>query len=472
MKPHLTLSLGVCATLLLACHNPPAAPAGGGTPDIILLMADDQGYGDLGLRHERLRTPNLDRLAREGVHFTRFYAAAPVCSPTRASCLTGRHPSRMGIKGANSGHLKAEEHNLARLLAARGYATGHFGKWHLGTLTKTRQDSNRGGRARHAAHFAPPWERGFQRCFSTEAKVPTYDPMITPPRWAGGVARNQQEGEPYGTAYWNERGEVVDAGLRGDNSKLIMDRVLPFLRANRAAGRPSFAVIWFHAPHLPVVGPPEWLARYADVADRQTRHYYACISALDEQVGRLCADLRGAGRFDNTLMLYCSDNGPEGRSGQAPGSAQGLRGRKRSLYEGGVRVPAMLSWPARIRGPRQIDQPCCTSDILPTVLGYLGALDEVAGRPLDGIDLAPLLEGRSARRGRGIGFASRRQAVWMEDRFKLVRRGQRVELFDIQADPSEQRDLGEGEAARRQRMLEALEVWLASCTRSASGADY
>ncbi|MCA9321361.1 MAG: sulfatase-like hydrolase/transferase, partial [Planctomycetes bacterium] len=134
-------------------------------------MADDQGFGDVGFRgHPLLRTPCLDELAKVAIRFDRFYAAAPVCSPTRGSCLTGRHPFRYGIVHANQGHLPAEEVTLAEVLHEHGYRTGHFGKWHLGTMTRTTRDSNRGGEE-HAEHYSPPWEHGFDHCFSTEAKV-------------------------------------------------------------------------------------------------------------------------------------------------------------------------------------------------------------------------------------------------------------------------------------------------------------
>ena len=163
------------ALAALASADPAVPP-----PTIVLVMTDDQGFGDVGLRDPEVRTPHLDALFRDGVEFTRFYAAAPVCSPTRASVLTARHPARLAIDGANDGHLGDDEPNLARALAARGFRTGFFGKWHLGTLTREIQDSNRGGRPKHEAHYAPPWDRGFSVSFATEAKVPTFDPMWRP----------------------------------------------------------------------------------------------------------------------------------------------------------------------------------------------------------------------------------------------------------------------------------------------------
>jgi arylsulfatase A-like enzyme len=142
-------------------------------PNVILIMCDDLGWGDVGFNgNKTIRTPHLDAMAKAGLKFNRFYAAAPVCSPTRGSCVTGRHPYRYGIPFANSGHMKPEELTLAELLKKQGYTTGHFGKWHLGTLTKTVKDANRGG-PRGAKHFSPPQANGFDVCFSTESKVPT-----------------------------------------------------------------------------------------------------------------------------------------------------------------------------------------------------------------------------------------------------------------------------------------------------------
>ena len=171
--------------------------------NFILCMTDDLGWGDPGYNgNQIIKTPNLDDMASGGLVFNRFYSSSPVCSPTRGSCLTGRHPYRYGIFGANTGHLPKEEITLAGILKGKGYRTGHFGKWHLGTLTKSIKDSNRGG-IDGGKHYAPPWEHGFEVCFSTEAKVPTYDPMLTPIGWQGNTDPNKE----FGTYYWNKKGD-------------------------------------------------------------------------------------------------------------------------------------------------------------------------------------------------------------------------------------------------------------------------
>jgi len=248
--------------------------------------------------------------------------------------------------------MRKEEITLAEALKTQGYVTGHFGKWHLGTLTTREKDSNRGG-PRGAKHYSPPWENGFDVCFSTEAKVPTWNPMKKP-----------ETNEHYGTYYWREDGAKVVENLDGDDSRVIMDRVIPFVQKAARNKKPFLAVIWFHTPHLPVIGGLEYRKMYSQYSEDE-QHYYGCISALDEQMGRLRKELRAAGIADNTMLWICSDNGPEGKDGKrgrTRGSAGPLRGRKRSLFEGGVRVPGLLEWPARIKGGQVTDIPCCTSD--------------------------------------------------------------------------------------------------------------
>jgi arylsulfatase A-like enzyme len=376
-------------------------------------------------------------MAQAGVRLDRFYSASPVCSPTRASVLTGRHPERMGIRGANSGHLPPEEHTLAEALRAAGYTTGHFGKWHLGTLTTEVKDSNR-GRPGATEHYSPPWEHGFDRCFSTEAKVPTFDPMITPPREHGGVARSLVPGGPYGTAYWTGPGERVTEGLEGDDSTLIMDRALQFMDGAAAEGRPFLAVVWFHAPHLPVVADAERARRFADLP-LQEQHFLGCLEAVDHNVGRLRQRLRELGIADDTLVWFTSDNGPEGKPDSGLGSTGPFRGRKRSLREGGVRVPGIVEWPAGL-APAVIDVPSGTVDTLPTVLAAAGLpLPDAA---LDGVDLGPLLRGESADRGEGMGFRHKGAEAWTRGRWKIHRKGKEpFTLHDLEADPGETHDL-------------------------------
>ena len=215
-------------------------------------MCDDLGYGDPQCfnANSPIRTPNIDVMAAAGMKFNRFYAAAPVCSPTRGSCLTGRHPYRFGVFSANTGHMKKQEITLPELLKKEGYTSGHFGKWHLGTLTTTVNDANRGG-PHGKKHYSIPSEHGYDDSFVTESKVPTFDPMIKPKdagRNAWDAIVDKSKAVSYGTHYWNHAGKAVTKNLEGDDSRLIMDRAVPFIESSVAKKQPFFAAIWFHAP--------------------------------------------------------------------------------------------------------------------------------------------------------------------------------------------------------------------------------
>ncbi len=442
-------------------------------PNIVLCMADDHGWADAGYQgHAFVRTPHLDAMARDGLRFDRWYAASPVCSPTRASCLTGRHPSRIGIPSANSGHLRSQEITLAEVLRREGYATGHFGKWHLGTLTRDEPDANRGGQEKNRPHYSPPWDNGFERCFSTESKVPTFDPMLNPPGVAREAKRGVPEGGYFGTAYWTGPGRKVPwERLRGDDSALIMDQALDFVEEARRQGRPFLAVIWFHAPHTPVLAGEEHRSLYpGHPHGLYGQHYHGCLSAMDQQVGRLRARLDSLGLSEDSMIWYCSDNGPEGSERNGAGSAAPFRGRKRSLHEGGVRVPALLVWPQVVRPGRRTSMPCVTSDYFPTVLDALGL--PLPERPLDGISLMPLLRGEAQKRPGPIGFHFRNMAAYSGERFKLVRSSEGVELYDLLADPSETTGISDRLPGVAEDYLEGLEAWIESCRRSASGKDY
>ena len=444
-------------------------------------MADDHGWADVGYHdHPFAKTPHLDQMAKEGIRFDRWYAAAPVCSPTRGSCLTGRHPYRYGIYTANAGHMKPEEITLAEVLKKQGYTTGHFGKWHLGTLTKTVRDANRGGTEKGLPHYSPPWENGFDECFSTESKVPTYDPMRNPAKVSREAKRNVPEGGSYGTAYWTGPDErVPDDQLRGDDSKLIMDRATRFIESAVENHKPFFAVIWFHAPHTPVVASEQQRALYPDHPNGlYGQHYHGCISALDDQVGRLRSQLSALGQSNDTMLWYCSDNGPESQATTGAGSAGHFRGRKRSLYEGGVRVPGLLVWPAQIKTASVNTIPCVTSDYFPTILDALNL--PMPNRSYDGISLMPLIRGETRERAEPIFFQSKNVATVHRNQFKLVSigtqkdkiSGAKVELYNLEKDPAESNNLATTHPQLVQELQTQLASWIESCVRSDRGDDY
>jgi len=467
--------------------------AAAGRPNVILCMSDDQGLGDVGYNgHPRLKTPALDAMSEAGIRFERFYSGSPVCSPTRGACLTGRHPDRYGIFNANVGHMPAREITLAEMLKPLGYRTGHFGKWHLGTLTKTVKEY-RGGDAAQVEHYSPPWTNGFDTCFSTEVAVATWDPMVE--------ARHDQH-------YWTgpDQYETDAASMRGDSSRVVMDRALAFIQQAAKSNTPFFAVIWLHSPHTPVVAGEPFLRMYEDVPEGR-RAYYACLTALDQQIGRLRSELRRLGVADDTMLWFCSDNGPAGSAhphGRANmhGSTIGLRGRKGSLYEGGIRVPALLEWPRMIDTPRSVDVPCTVTDYVPTVRAAVG-LPPIDDRPIDGEDLMPLIRGRATRRDKPMGFHLHESQALINERYKLIRphtkgrimrqyggyaardlpadeatwkqlapRGRGYELYDLLADPRETRNLAGEEPKVVAAMTREMEAMMASWQRSNQGADY
>ncbi len=472
---------------LLGIITPTHATADEARPNIVLMMADDLGWGDLHyMGNKDIRTPHLDAMAAGGLRFNRFYAAAPVCSPTRGSAITGRHPFRYGVFFANTGHMRPQELTLPELLHEHGYTTGHFGKWHLGTLTQTEPDANRGGKPGNKQHFSPPWKNGFDVCCSTESKVPTWDPMQKPPeasrQWWDVLAEGA-ESKAYGTAYWSN-GKRVTENLQGDDSRVIMDRAIPFIREAVGNKKPFFTIVWFHTPHLPVVAGPKHAAMYSQF-DGYKKNYLGCITALDDQVGRLRAELKSLGVAQDTMLWFCSDNGPEGND-KAPGSAGGLRGRKRSLFEGGVRVPGILEWPARVSPGQTTDVAACTSDYLPTIVDVLGA-KQLDARPIDGVSLLPLIAGTMKHRPAPIAFESAGQLALSDNRYKLIhapaRRKKKSEknagkeefqwmLFDLTQDQDEQHDIAAEHPDVVQRMSQQLLQWRASCRESLDGNDY
>lgn len=449
-------------------------------PNIILILADDLGWGDTGFNgNAEVLTPVLDEMARNGLVLDRFYASSPICSPSRASLMTGRHPYRYGIFAAHTGGLRIGELTVAEALKENGYATGFFGKWHMGWV-KPAPESSRG-------FFSPPWHHGFDYSFATTSAVPLWNPTVTPDGWN---SWGQREGTPWkeGTAYVlydgheNGWGETVTKNMDGENSRVIMDRVIPFIGQKAAAGQPFLSLIWFHTPHEPVVAGPEYLRLY-EAFDSPKQHYYGAITAMDRQIGRLRQELRRLGIEQNTIVFFLSDNGaarPLLRAGAA--STGPFRGSKHTMYEGGLRVPALVEWPGRISSGRS-ESMVGTVDFLPTVLDLDGiaAPGALSERPMDGESIKPLLLGdRSWKRRNPI------PAGWMRlnrnqnglslitERYKLLKptESERYELYDLLEDPSEQVDLAEELPELVLEMSAMLERWLASTRRSRDGADY
>ncbi len=339
--------VGFAILVLMAATHGAAA-----STNVVLCMADDQGLGDMGYTgHPRIQTPTFDAMSREGLRFDRFYAAAPVCSPTRGSVMTGRHPNRFGC--FRWGHtLRPQEITVAEALRSAGYRTGHFGKWHLGSAV--------------ARSPVSPGNSGFARWLS---------------------APNFYDNDPI----LSRDGTAV--ALEGESSMIAAEAAMEFVREAVGKQEPFLAVVWFGSPHRPHEAADEDREPYRDLPEK-LQHFYGEVTGMDRAVGLLRDGLSDLGVRDDTLFWYCSDNGalPD------VGSTAGLRGRKGDVYEGGLRVPAIVEWPARIPEPRTTDVVATTSDIYPTLLDLLGI--EIPGQPdLDGVSLRGVIEGTSEDRG-------------------------------------------------------------------------
>lgn len=346
----------------------PARPAPP-PPNVVVIYADDLGYGDLGCYGSpTIRTPHLDRLAAEGIRFTDFYSAAEVCTPSRAALLTGRYPPRSGMVGPrrvlfpnSAGGLPPDEVTLAEALRDRGYATAHIGKWHLGIHPGSR-----------------PNDQGFAYSFG----LPYSNDMDARPGLPRGSAMSPTPPADGWNVALQRNGEVIEKPV--DQTQLTgryTEEAVRFIRENRA--RPFFLYLAHSFPHVPLFASPAFKGR------SRGGIYGDTVEELDASVGEVVAALRANGVAERTLVIFSSDNGPWLTQKTQGGSAGLLRDGKGSTWEGGMRVPGIAWWPGRI-GPAVITQPASTLDVLPTVLA-LAKIPLPAERVLDGRDLSPVL---------------------------------------------------------------------------------
>ena len=440
-------------------------------PNVIMLMSDDQGWGDVGFNGNKdIHTPNLDAMAAGGIRLDRFYAAAPLCSPTRGSCLTGRYPFRYGILAAHTSGMRVGEKTIPELLKKKKYRTGFFGKWHIGWV-KLEENPTRGV-------YSPPSLHGFDHHFATTSAVPTWDPTVTPEGWTkwGNTA-----GQPWkGGAPYVQDGEDVTDNMDGDDSRIIMDRVIPFIEENQ--DHPFLATVWFHAPHEPAIAGEEYKKQYAKFG-KSRQNYYGCITAMDEQIGRLRAKLRELNLENNTLVFFCSDNGPaDGLAKKGIASAGPFRGHKHTMYEGGLLVPACVEWPGVIPEGTSSDVRCSTVDFLPTIANACNVESSIkSSLPIDGINLMPLLTGEKINEDRELYFGYRRLYQGTDGKsiisgnWKLMQQAKKnpkTYLFDLSKDPYEKHDLSKEFPERASSLSKRLSEIEASCQRSRDGADY
>ena len=440
-------------------------------PNVIMLMSDDQGWGDVGFNgNEIVQTPNLDDMAASGVRFDRFYASAPLCSPTRGSCLTGRYPFRFGILAAHTGGMRVGETTIAEVLKKKDYQTGFFGKWHIGWV-KPEEVGIRG-------FYSPPSHHGFDEYFATTSAVPTWDPTVTPKDWN---KWGREPGAPWKGGFpYVQNGVEVKDNLKGDDSRIIMDRVIPFIESNK--DQPFLATVWFHTPHEPIVAGEKYKQLYKDIPEMQ-KELYGCITAMDEQIGRLRTKLRELGIEKRTVVFFCSDNGPsDSLAKKGIASAGPFHGHKHMMYDGGLLVPACAEWPGVIPEGKTTDMRCSTVDLLPTIAKLCDSKSASSkSAPIDGIDLMPVMKGEKSERQRDLFFGYRRlhqgidgKAIISGD-WKLLQEAKKngkIRLFDLSKDPYEKEDLAKEQPDRASELHQKLMELEASCQRSRDGADY
>jgi arylsulfatase A-like enzyme len=407
---------GLVVLLLLA----PAAAEG--RPNIVVILADDLGYADLGVQGaEDLATPHIDSLARDGVRFPNGYVSGPVCAPTRAGLLTGRYPQRFGFEfnppepRAKEYGLPPGEPTLAERLKAAGYRTGMVGKWHLGFRPE----------------LTPP-QRGFEEFFGFLSGMRSYFPRDR----ADPILRGDEpveESEYLTTAFGREAAGFVA----------------------RHPAEPFFLYVAFSSVHAPLEATATDLARFPHIAERKRRTYAAMVASMDDAVGALLAKLRESGLDERTVVFFLSDNG--GPTRETSARNRPLKGRKGQVYEGGIRTPFLVRWKGHLRGGRVFDEPVISLDVAATALAAAGL--EVP-KEMDGVDLLRHLDGRSARPPHeALYWRYGEQGAVRAGDWKLVTRAGTEELYHLGRDPGEASDLIASEPERAKALRAAYARW-------------
>lgn len=411
-----------CLLVSAAC----AAPVAAAPPNLLIIYADDLGWGELGCQgNAQIPTPHIDSLARDGARCTQGYVAATYCSPSRAGLLTGRYPTRFGHEFnavANQTGLALAETTLPARLKELGYATACVGKWHLG------------GTAPYL-----PTARGFDEFYGTLANTPFFKPR-------------QFVDSRQGTAVI----EVTDPGFYTTDA--YATRAVEWLRARK--GEPWFLYLPFNAQHAPLEAPQKYLDRFPGITDAKRRTFAAMLAAMDDAVGRVLDTVRAMGQEENTLVWFIADNG-----GPTAGTTSGngpLRGFKQTTFEGGPRVPFLVKWKGKIPAGKTYDLPVMNLDVVPTMLA-------AAGRPiaptakLDGVDILPHLMGRAAGRPHETMYwrFGEQWAVRHGDWKLVVAKGGsgKPELYNLADDVGEQRDRAGTEPGRVAELQKLYDAW-------------
>jgi arylsulfatase A-like enzyme len=426
--------LGGLGGLPFAVGSLPAQGQGEKRPNVVLVMTDDQGYGDLGCHgHPKLKTPNLDQLHAESLRFTQFHVM-PVCSPTRACLMTGRYNYRTGVVDTYVGRsmMHSDEVTLAEALGEAGYRTGIFGKWHLGDNYPLRACDR--GFQESLVH------RGGGLCQPSDLPNATYtDPLLIH--------------------------NGVEKKMKGYCTDIYTDAAMDFIEANQ--DQPFFCYLPTNAPHTPLLVPDEFAQPYLDAGYNESMARYCGMCAnIDKNVGRLRAKLSALGLAENTLFIFMTDNGGQGNVRKTEPYNAGMRGWKGSVYEGGIRVPFFIHWPGKTTAGQEVDRIAAHIDVFPTVLEACGVTPP-QDRKIDGRSLMPLIKDATSQWNdrhlffqwhRGDEPEAFRACAVRNQRYKLVNG---VELYDLSNDPGETKDI----AAENPKVVSAMrgeyEAWFA-----------
>ena len=433
----LALSLLLCS-LNLNAQSAAAAKSSAVSPDrkpnIIFLLADDMGYGDLGVQGDaEARTPNIDRIAAGGVRFTNFYANHPVCAPSRAAMITGNYQHRLGFEfnpagaGPNYG-LAAGVETLPDRLKKQGYQTAMFGKWHMGY--------------RPEMH---PTLRGFDTFYGFLGGTHPYT-------GADGVTSLSTTDGEDAVTFRLQRG-TAPTDMPAHLTEQLGQEAMNFIKANKA--QPFYVHLAFNAPHVPMQTTQAYFDQFKHIQDGDRRIHLAMNAAMDDQIGRILALLKSEGLEDNTLVIFASDNG--GPTHQNKSSNGPLSGEKTLLLEGGIRVPAMMQWKGKLPKGGVIESPAMGFDITATVLALADALP---AKPLDGVDLMPWLTGKktSAIHDALYWRAGEQGAVRQGD-WKLLKNGDVWHLFNLAQDLGERHDQAQMQPQRMEAMRTLWSAW-------------
>jgi arylsulfatase A-like enzyme len=387
-------------------------------PNIVLIVADDLGYGDVACYGSSIRTPNLDRLASEGTRFTDFHSNGSVCSPTRCALMTGRYQQRAGIAGLVRGDngMSPDEFTIAEAMKSSGYVTGMFGKWHLGEQPRFN-----------------PIKQGFDEYKGSLGGRIDY-------------FTHQAAGSPHHLDWWKGVDSLEEKGY---STTLIADHSIDFIQ--RCKTKPFFLYVAFNAPHTPLQSPEATDGKAPEA-------YRKVVEWMDKETGRILAALKEEGLADNTFVFFFSDNG--GHRGIQGCSNKPLRGFKGSFWEGGHREPAIARWPGQIPAGKVTDQTALGMDLMPTVMELAGATLP-ADRQLDGVSLASLLLRGGALPPRKLFWAQGRNWAVRDGQWKLLSEGGALQLFDLGKDLGEQRDLSAQFPERVKNMRAEFQAWAA-----------